>query len=249
LPNPARLVTDGTTVRDEITGLEWSVAFTERVDYAGAVAHCDSRPETDGESWRLPTRIELVSLVDRTRNPAIDERAFPETPADYFWSASPVPTAPGSRYSVYFGVGETAWGAEDQVAAHARCVRSGHRAPEPRLVAEGGGVTDTATGLEWEQEAPDVELGVDAARTYCDGLSLAGTGWRLPSPKELQTLVEPAASAADGTLLDTAVFSSSPAASAWAYDGPSVPAMTVRFTDGFTGIADTGTSHPVRCVR
>jgi len=43
-----------------------------------------------GVSWRLPTAAELKAIVDRSRkNPSIDTTAFPNTPSDGFWTATP----------------------------------------------------------------------------------------------------------------------------------------------------------------
>lgn len=42
--------------------------------------------------WRIPTRAELTSLVDRTpkkKKPLIDIQAFPQTPALQFWAVRP----------------------------------------------------------------------------------------------------------------------------------------------------------------
>jgi hypothetical protein len=53
-----------------------------------------------------------------------------------------------------------------------------------------GTVTDTATGLVWQQETPDSKTW-EQALSYCETLSLAGyTDWRLPTNKELQSLVD-----------------------------------------------------------
>lgn len=53
--------------------------------------------------WRLPNVKELSSLVDRTVvNPSIDSVAFPATPANYYWSASPYVGGAGRARVVYF---------------------------------------------------------------------------------------------------------------------------------------------------
>lgn len=58
-------------------------------------------------AWRLPNVRELSSIVDRSRsNPAIDPAAFPATPVNVFWSASPlVGYASGYAWGVDFGDG------------------------------------------------------------------------------------------------------------------------------------------------
>ncbi|MEQ1837635.1 MAG: DUF1566 domain-containing protein, partial [Candidatus Nitrotoga sp.] len=58
-------------------------------------------------AWHLPNVRELSSIVDRSRsNPAIDPAAFPATPVNVFWSASPlVGYASGYAWGVDFGDG------------------------------------------------------------------------------------------------------------------------------------------------
>ena len=53
-----------------------------------------------------------------------------------------------------------------------------------------GTVTDTATGLMWQEETAD-EMTWEEAITYCEDLSLGGyTDWRLPNRNELQSIVD-----------------------------------------------------------
>jgi len=98
LPNPHRyrrsVVAGDVTVVDLVTNLTWehhdNGVFTAR-DQAGAQAYCDSSVLGGYDDWRLPTIIELVSIVDFTRNaPAIDPIAFVGTPPfAYFFAATP----------------------------------------------------------------------------------------------------------------------------------------------------------------
>jgi hypothetical protein len=271
LPNPARLTVHGDSVVDELTGLTWSVTFSERVSFDGAEEYCGALRvpavmEGAVTDWRVPTRVELVTLLDRTQFPTIDTNAFPDTPEDYFWSSSRVPTEPGvseniaSRYSVYFGVGETAWGAEDQVAAHTRCVRAGHRRPAPQYEIDYTVVRDRATGLLWQRDIPREALRLETARAYCaelvnssvltDGAELRdGMGWRVPSGKELQTLIQPGREPNAATLLDGAAFPEAEPVTVWGDEGTLVQPMFVRVATGFAGVAETGATHHVRCVR
>ena len=57
---------------------------------------------------------------------------------------------------------------------------------------EGNTVTDNNTGLTWPQEPPEeTAADWDAAKTYCKNLQYAGySDWRLPTAKELQTIVD-----------------------------------------------------------
>lgn len=78
-----------------------------------------------GTGWRVPTKIELESIVDETRNnPAIDTSAFPNTLSDGFWTSLQNLGEPGYYvWAVFFGDGDS--GREDpNFGARVRCVRS-----------------------------------------------------------------------------------------------------------------------------
>src|SRR6202142_4217978 len=55
-----------------------------------------------------------------------------------------------------------------------------------------GTVYDTKTKLTWQRTAPSKEYTWADAKTYCAGVgaALSGTGWRLPTMKELLTIVD-----------------------------------------------------------
>jgi hypothetical protein len=70
-------------------------------------------------------------------------------------------------------------------------------------------IVDLSTGLIWQRSAPPQLTDFDAAVSYCAGLSLAtpsgpSIGWRVPSYKELLTLVDetPHTEYVGGTLVD-----------------------------------------------
>ena len=94
LPNPSDYTdqSDG-TVRDNVTGLVWQKAVdatTQKLTWDAAKSYCAALPLA-GRTWRLPTRIELLSIVDFTRvGPAINAQAFPSVPGGaYHWTSSP----------------------------------------------------------------------------------------------------------------------------------------------------------------
>jgi len=80
-----------------------------------------------GSDWRLPTKMELISIVHRGRvNPSIDANYFPNTPASDFWSARPSPGNTGVAWLQHFGTGSDGTNAKS----------NNHRV---RLVRAGGG--------------------------------------------------------------------------------------------------------------
>src|SRR4051812_1027133 len=65
-------------------------------------------------------------------------------------------------------------------------------APVGRYTIPGNGtVYDTATTLTWQQAANTTGMKWASAGPYCAGLTApAGGGWRLPTVKELTTLLD-----------------------------------------------------------
>jgi len=57
--------------------------------------------------WRLPTKRELLSIVDNGRfKPAVDDRFFPNTLSTQYWTSSPFPEEENFAWQVYFLYGE-----------------------------------------------------------------------------------------------------------------------------------------------
>jgi len=57
--------------------------------------------------WRIPTKRELLSIVDNARfNPAIDKRYFPNSQSSHYWSSLPSADQDNSAWQVYFRFGE-----------------------------------------------------------------------------------------------------------------------------------------------
>jgi len=89
---------NGSEVTDSKTGLIWQRCSAGQswsgntcngtaTSYAHEAALTYAKTQT---GWRLPNVKELTSLVNRTVViPSIDSVAFPATPANYYWSASP----------------------------------------------------------------------------------------------------------------------------------------------------------------
>lgn len=105
--------------------------------------------------------------------------------------------------------------------------------------------TDCATGTAVLLDWPN-------ALTYCNGLNLNGTGWRLPSVKELVSLVDYSKAAAP--LINTIFFPNANSQYWASTTHPSLTkkklAYTVDFAGGTYDALDKTTSFfRVRCVR
>jgi len=83
------------------------------------------------DDWRLPTRIEMVSIVDFTRaDPAIDPSAFSGTPSDYFWTSTALAGSAATAWYLFFLDGNTHSGGDDSVY-RVRCVRGAEPVTAP----------------------------------------------------------------------------------------------------------------------
>jgi len=77
--------------------------------------------------WRIPRIQELASIAERQcRNPRINLRLFPGTPAAPFWSATPRQPSGSDAALLMLGFGEEGVGHDDQEGRHfVRLVRTG----------------------------------------------------------------------------------------------------------------------------
>ena len=122
-------------------------------------------------------------------------------------------------------------------------------APAGRYTTSSGTVYDTKTKLTWQQAVAPGTYTWANAKAYCAGLSLNGTGWRLPTIKELQTIVDESQT---NPSIDTTAFPSTPANWFWSSSplvGSSSYACSVSFNDGSADCSAVSSASYVRCVR
>lgn len=236
---------------DRVTRLTWqrrpaADAFT----WQEATSYCACLTLAGFDDWRLPTRIELVSLVDITHQaPAINTAAFPDTPDLWFWTSSLVAGDAASAWYVAFFDGNTHFQGQD-ARYQARCVRSAPVVSAPLAIRDDDTVFDPNTQLTWQRTADATLRPWAQAPAACAALSLAGeAAWRLPSAKELETLVdETAASPA----IDLVAFPAAGADSFWASTPLAGGGAFHWFTNFDHGIAYNSADqqpHRTRCVR
>lgn len=113
-----------------------------------------------------------------------------------------------------------------------------------------GTVTDNATGLMWQKEDDGTERSWQEALSYCKGLSLGGhTDWRLPSVKELQSIVD---YDQYGPAIDENIFPGTALAYYWSssvYAYNTDYAWLVGFNTGHVYRNFREYNYYVRCVR
>ncbi len=206
LPNPFSYTDNGDgTVTDHVTGLVWQKVVTGSATFAAAPAYCAglTLPAPSGTTWQVPTRIQLLSIVDYTTGAAVDAPflASGQPPGGKYtwtstsWVVSQIATKPQDAWMVNFGGGGglTSNAASQTATEWIRCVAAPALTPLPYphyVQAAAGEVQDVETGLIWAQASHNTLLTQPAAVAYCAGLGLNGHTWRLPSVSELATLVD-----------------------------------------------------------
>jgi hypothetical protein len=139
---PSYDASDPNSITDNVTHLVWQKVIpatyagcTGNVAAAGdtctlqqAKAYCASpalASTLGGAGWRLPTRIELESIVDHMRSTsALDTNVFPQPlrDEDRYWTASPYARQAGWSWHVNFDFGRTE-AAVNTSNLRVRCVR------------------------------------------------------------------------------------------------------------------------------
>ncbi|HKU41568.1 MAG TPA: DUF1566 domain-containing protein [Polyangiales bacterium] len=126
----------GSTVEDRITHLVWQRELPDTYQGCSGRQHVSgdsctwqqahtycSELDDAGDDWRLPTKIELESIVDATRkNPAIDAAFSTPPSAAGFWTASSYAGATGYAWHVDFSDGLSDY-FDIRAPLQVRCVR------------------------------------------------------------------------------------------------------------------------------
>ncbi|HEY4394203.1 MAG TPA: DUF1566 domain-containing protein [Polyangia bacterium] len=266
LPNPASYTDLGNgAVRDNVTCLDWEKApgttqgyWQDNSDHCASLASSSYAGFSD---WRLPTRVEMASIVDFARTgDAIDTTAFPKEPSGYYRTGSDwYETISGQNssgfswiYGMSSGFTSNAY-AKTTSMAYVRCVRgngSGEAQgtfavpPPSQYTAANGEVTDNYTGLIWQQTDSATPSGAavlpwSAAAGTCANLGLNGHTWRVPTINELATLVDEArvGPAINKTMFPNTKYGSYSNNWYWASTtyGTGSYGWAINFDDGFTG--------------
>jgi hypothetical protein len=251
------------TVTDGITGLLWQqVVPAGTFDWADETAYCAGLSLGGRTGWRLPTAIELLSIVDSSRTyPAVNPMHFPNTPAKLFWTSTPCASYSGSVWYVDFVYGMSDFDTAAQLYS-ARCTWTGSPpaqvtglgAPAGQYTISADTVKDERTGLIWQRAVPAQLDNWISIQGHCESLDLGGfaSGWRLPTKKELETLVDFRAPNS-GTTIDATAFPNTPAEFFWTSTpcAGTTPnqAWFVGFYVGDSAFSDIATEQDnARCV-
>jgi hypothetical protein len=110
-------------------------------------------------------------------------------------------------------------------------------------------VTDSITGLQWQDNSIGSTMPWEEAIAHCKALELdTHSDWRLPNINELKTIID--RSKVSPAIVDG--FTNTSSGSYWSsstYEGDKRYAWDVYFYSGYTSSYGKGNSTYVRCVR
>ncbi|MBW2312210.1 MAG: DUF1566 domain-containing protein [Deltaproteobacteria bacterium] len=191
--NPPSYTDNGDgTVTDNVTGLMWQQEDDDTTrTWADACSYCEDLTLAGYSDWRLPSKKELISIVDYgTYSPYIDATYFSSTNEWFYWCSTIVANDSTWAWDVFFGAGDV--GSHNKSSTYyVRCVRGGEYIINGHFTDNGDAtVTDGNTGLTWQQGEAG-QMNWEDAICYCEDLSLAGyIDWRLPNIKELESITD-----------------------------------------------------------
>jgi hypothetical protein len=252
------------TVTDNNTGLMWqkengtnTYNWYEASGFFDATNNPDSRNVCSALSlggytdWRLPSKKELVSLVDYSVSapgPMIKD-TFINTSASSFWSSTENAGNPAGAWAVDFNYGNVA--SYNKTTDYAvRCVRGAEK--DTSLIDNHNGtVTDTRTGLMWQQVTPG-PMNLSASLSYCESSTLGDySDWRLPNIKELESWFD---DTRNSPAINTAYFQTASSGAFWSSStraGMTASAWGIEASNGELSYYNklSTINHNVQCVR
>lgn len=260
---------DWVMVRDDVTGLIWEVKtigdendihFNDnRYSWHDIQEEFINQLKADDfggyNDWRLPTVKELYTLLKNgnvDQNPEIDTDYFPNSKATIYWSSTSYVNIMNRAWRVDFYTGKSQ--TYDKSSTYfVRAVRGGS-AIGNLIDNNDGTVTDTATGLMWQQFKIEDEVPRSTwedALIHCESVSYAGySDWRLPNIKELLSIVN---HDAYDPAVDKTVFPNTESYGYWSSTSTSIyTALGVDFIYGLVDSyskTDTNILYYVRAVR
>ena len=266
--NPVFSRVNGNIVKEEQSNLYWQdniQAKTTIEKFAEAESYCATLILNDIDSWRLPTYNELLTIVNYERRQPSVYDIFQNTNDKEYWTQTKSAANESLyRWTIHFLTGAVHFqtGAYPQTFStthNVRCVSdefANKRLKERDLSKNGDIVTDNIHRLLW-QDTLNTKVdkhSFSEADAYCDNLSLGGltSGWRIPTVKELASLIKLEAydPAIDGNVTNVAYSDAY-----WTNDvqsGLDTSRWDINFKDAVINL--TGTNHAsfdqyVRCVR
>lgn len=114
-------------VLDSVSGKMWQdneVSMSLKMNWDDAKEHCRKMVLGGHDDWRLPTKRELLGIVDKTRKDIKIVDVFVNASDFVYWSSSVPKGDLPLAWRVDFDDGKAHWGGK-RFTFHARCVRDG----------------------------------------------------------------------------------------------------------------------------
>ncbi len=208
------------TVTDQVTGLLWQAVMDEKMSFDEAFERARECRLGGYDDWRIPTIKELYSLIQFTGrvrrqkalDPFIDKAYFNQPFGDagkgereidaQTWSSTEYVGKTMRRDDTVFGVNFLDGRIKGYPKFHPRTrrpmkmyfrfVRGNKAYGKNSFIDNGNGtVTDASTGLMWRQSDSGKGMNWKDALKFAESLEWCGhDDWRLPSAKELQSIVD-----------------------------------------------------------
>jgi Protein of unknown function (DUF1566) len=233
------------TVLDSKTGMRWQNEALPQSTWDEAQRTCAQSRRQGKTGWRLPTKLELVSLIDFTGAKALPD-PFVGTESE-MWTSVESPRSSASKrvWVVQFSpVGNAATRPATSAIASPKCVLGDPILPARLRKGTADTMVDDVAKLEWRvSPTTSTPIGRGNLATDCAG------GWRFPTMKELASILDD--TRIDGPFSDPQLLH--PGASPLAYWSSTEAASATtsnRLSVSFTNSDFTlETQGYVRCVR
>lgn len=178
------------TVTDRVTNLMWQLADDGIVRiWEDSVSYCENLALGGHDDWRLPSALELLTIVDNGRDsPAVNPSFSCSNSSAYYWTSTVFPNPQIFAWHVVFSHGYSDYSLKS-FTYNVRCVR-GKPLPDSVYTDNGTTVTDQTTGLIWEKDVSAPRLSWEESLAWCINATTGGyDDWRLPNIRELESLV------------------------------------------------------------
>jgi ribonuclease BN (tRNA processing enzyme) len=208
------------TVTDNVTGLMWQQTMDSKMSATDAVAYANSSELGGYKDWRIPSIKELYSLTnfdgkvlgETAVNMFIDTEFFNQPIGDtsigereidaQTWSSTEYVGKTMNNDETIFGVNfvdgrikgypKYSPKTREENKMYFRLVRGNEEYGQNNFVDNGDGtISDLATGLMWQKADDGVARDWENSLSYSENLDASGyDDWRLPTSKELQSIVD-----------------------------------------------------------
>jgi hypothetical protein len=216
----SQVINEEEVVIDNNTGLIWQqstadtngdgwLTSSDQLPYEDASVYCQNLSYAGRTNWRIPTIVELESIVDYGRyypaiNPIFEVQTSLYSSAEHWTSTVESRRADGSIQTRWY-IGFTTGGVERSLLSSpfwVRCVSGGITEKfGPYINNNNNTITDQETGLTWMRHPADInndgainssdQVIWKDALAWCEGATIAGSSdWRLPNIRELRSILD-----------------------------------------------------------